>query len=122
MKILIVDDDARELRFSFTDLKAEMFYATGEQEASAILAKQPIDLDIILMDGNFLNMDEPVYGPDIVKRFRAAGITTKIIMFSSDDGMIEKGMRAGANGAWSKKELRNQGWEEKFLALCDSLL
>ncbi len=109
MKVLLIDDQWPEITLMFFHFNAEMFYALNEKEAITVLAEQSID--IILMDGNLGN---GVYGADVVRRLRASGVTTKIVMFSSEEKYNQAGIAAGANGSWNK-ELGKKGLEETLL-------
>lgn len=112
MKVLLVDDDCSLLEGKFRSFPAEMLYAVNEEEANAILAKNSVEA--ILMDG-YLDLIGDLDGADVVRRLRASGVTTNIVMFSSDDTRNEDGIAAGANGSWNKKMMREEGWEDSLI-------
>lgn len=112
MKILLIDDDCRELQFCFCELDAEMFFAESEKEGMRLLQKHAFDA--ILMDGNLCTQRT---GVDIVKSLRQSGLETKIIMFSSDDETNAEGIAAGANASFNKKLICKEGWEGNLLKL-----
>lgn len=112
MKVLLVDDDCPVFEGKFRSFPAEMLYAANEDEANAILAKHQVDA--ILMDG-YLDLTGDLEGTDVVRRLRSAGVTTKIVMFSSDDMCNKDGLAAGANGSWNKKMMGEKGWEENLI-------
>jgi len=117
MKILLIDDCAAKMKSLFDDF-AEMFYAIDEKEALEILDEH--NIDAILMDGSLgldLNTFNEISGVDVVARLRKTGCTIKIIMFSSDDERNEKGIHAGADGVFSKRDMRSEGWQEKLRVL-----
>ncbi len=113
-KVLLIDDDGQQLNTFLGELEehgVEVVYAEKEQQGIDILAQQ--NIDAILMDGNLCTDRD---GVDVVKTLRAAGVTTKIIMFSSDEKLNAAGIAAGANGSWNKKLFREKGWLENLLA------
>lgn len=114
MKILLIDDCADQMKHVFNQF--ETYFAENEEEALKIIKDQKND--IILMDGNLgfdFEKDEMISGIDLVARLRNSGIKIKIIMFSSDKDLNEKGIIAGADGSWNKKNIVEPGWEKSLL-------
>ncbi len=115
LNMLVIDDEAVILRLVFKRFPATVSFAANRAEAERQLASAKFD--VILMDGQ---LDGWVYGirghgPDVVRRLRADGVTTRIVMFSASEDINEEGLAAGADESWSKKGLRAEDWMSGLL-------
>ncbi len=95
-KILIVDDDAaicKMLQKVMTSNQFESYVAHRGSEALALIKKNPYS--VILLDINLDDME----GFDIIKKIRADGITTPVIIISgrSEDYDALYGLSVGAD-------------------------
>ena len=119
MNILIVDDEAADLRPMYARLPVNICWAATRPEMEQALETK--EFDAIMMDGSLVGWGRkpgvPGHGPDVVRDLRNRGVTTKIVMFSSNDEWNKEGVAAGANSAWSKNRRYDESnWQETLLA------
>lgn len=112
---ILVIDDAPFLRLMFIGFPATMSFARNRVEAEKQLALTMFDA--ILMDGELEGWDGTTHGhgPDIVRKLRAKGLTTKIVMFSAREDINEEGLAAGADASWRKGNLDEKNWMPRLL-------
>jgi two-component system KDP operon response regulator KdpE len=79
-RVLIVDDEPQIRRFLRTSLTAEGYGVDeAEDAASALRACERAPVDVVVLDLGLPDMD----GLEVIKRLRARGGTTSIIVLSS---------------------------------------
>jgi len=101
--ILIIDDCADGFYpllatwSSVHELPVEWRYAMSGSEGISILQSEPVDL--VLMDGYLIGEE----GHEVIAQMRSLGISTRVVMFSSDEEQNQAGLAAGAEYAVNKK-------------------
>lgn len=114
MNVLIIDD-ALFLRIMFKGFPAAVSFAMNKVEAEQQLASTKFDA--ILMDGELEGWDRGTcgHGPDVVRKLRADGVTTRIVMISGREDLNREGLAAGADDSWSKGNLDKEDWMPTLL-------
>ena len=101
--ILIIDDCADSFYpllatwSNIHELPIEWKYALSGSEGISMLRSEPVDL--VLMDGYLIGEE----GHEVIAQMRLLGITTRVVMFSSDEEQNQAGLAAGAEYAVNKK-------------------
>ncbi|MCR4285653.1 MAG: hypothetical protein NUW00_02030 [Candidatus Kaiserbacteria bacterium] len=89
--------------------------ALHPHEACMLILAENERFDVILMGGAFgFDFDLGDNGIHYVTLFRAVGVTTHIVMFSSSNFFNSEGRAAGATAEWNKNNLWLQSWEDSL--------
>jgi DNA-binding response OmpR family regulator len=111
MNILVLDDDPDDFKHYFSALKVEdlVTYATTPELAQAAMEMR--SFDVMLLDGN-LDWRGRMQGPNVLRKWKAEGVKLpQVFMFSSDSALNDAGVKAGADGVFSKMDLCAEGVE-----------
>lgn len=99
--ILVVEDDPRISSFIIKGLKSAGYTATLQEDGKVAHAMAMVaDYDLIILDIGLPGMD----GFTVMKRLRAAGVSTPIIMLTARDSVSDTvaGLENGANDYMTK--------------------
>lgn len=111
LRVLLIDDESIVICKNLASEDIQIITREDYRDAFQLALHEPFDA--ILMDG-FLGEWAIDNGPALVKRLRKAGVTTRIVMFSSVEEYNLKGLQAGANATWSKEKFSSSGWKESL--------
>ncbi len=120
MNVLIIDDEADSMRALYASLPISIRWAATRGDMEYELSRT--EFDAILIDGNLVGWGkyrgESGDGFQVVAELRNRGVSTNIVMFSSDDKMNQSGIAAGANAVWNKKRRwEDPNWRTTLLAV-----